>query len=92
MATIRGVKDRRFKFVQLLNSMFEDENLSLGAKGFIGYCLTKTNDWVFHIDHLVSVLKEGEKAIYSIINECIDQGYAIVSDADEIYPVRYRSS
>lgn len=77
MSTVRGVKDRRFKFVQLLNSMFEDPEISLKAKGFIGYCLTKTENWHFHVSHLCSVLKEGEKAIYSVINECISHGYAI---------------
>lgn len=76
MSTIRGVKDRRFNFVQLLNSMFEDSGISLKAKGFIGYCLTKPSDWHFHISHLCNVLKEGEKAIYAVINECIEQGYA----------------
>lgn len=76
MTTIRGVKDRRFKFVQLLNVMLEDPNISLKAKGFIGFCLTKTENWQFHISYLSSVLKEGEKAIYSVINECIENGYA----------------
>src|SRR6185295_3046407 len=76
MSTIRGVRDSRFHFVQLLNSMFEDPDLSLKAKGFIGYCLTKKEDWKFHITHLCSVLKEGEKAIYSVINECVENGYA----------------
>lgn len=77
MCTIRGVKDRRFKFTQILNPMFEDQNLSCKAKGFIGYCLTKPENWHFHISHLVKMLKEGEKAIYSMINECIEQGYAL---------------
>lgn len=77
MSTIRGVKDRRFKFTQLLNCMFEDSELSLKAKGLIGYCLTKTEDWKFHMKHLSSVLKEGERALYSTLNECIEQGYAI---------------
>ncbi len=76
MTTIRGVKDRRFKFVQLLNSMFEDPKLSLKAKGFIGYCLTKTETWHFNVAHLQKVLLEGERAIYSTINECIEHGYA----------------
>lgn len=76
MSTIRGVKDRRFKFVQLLNSMFEDTQLTLKAKGFIGYCLTKKEDWKFRMTHLVTVLKEKETAIYSTINECIANGYA----------------
>lgn len=76
MSTIRGVKDRRFKFVQLLNSMFEDPKISLKSKGFIGFCLTKKEDWDFHISHLCSVLKEGECAIYSTIDECEKNGYA----------------
>jgi hypothetical protein len=76
MSIIRGVKDRRFKFVQLLNSMFEDPKLSLKAKGFIGFCLTKKQDWDFHISHLCKVLKEGEDAIYSTVKECIEHGYA----------------
>jgi hypothetical protein len=77
MSTIRGVKDRRFKFTQILNTMFEDPTISLKAKGLIGYCLTKPEDWRFHISHLASVLKEGEKSIYSAIDECISGGYAI---------------
>lgn len=77
MATIRGVKDRKtVEFVQLFNIMFEDKHLSLKAKGFIGYCLTKPPTWVFHVDYLCSVLKEGEKAIYAVIKECIRLGYA----------------
>ena len=77
MSTIRGVKDRRYKFVQLINEMFEDDKLSLKAKGFIGYCLTKPDTWKFHMQYLCSKLKEGEKAIYSVIDECEEQGYAI---------------
>ncbi len=76
MSIIRGVKDRRFKFVQLLNEMFENPELSLKAKGFIGYCLTKKDTWKFHVKHLCSVLKEGEKAIHAVITECIELGYA----------------
>lgn len=77
MCAIRGVKDRRFKFVQLLNSMFEDQNISLKAKGFIGFCLTNKEDWDFHISHLAKKLKEGERAIYSTIDELEEWGYAI---------------
>lgn len=76
MSTIRGVKDRQVKFTQIMNSMFEDKDLSLRAKGFVGYCLTKTDDWQFRMPHLCNALKEGERALYSIINECIELGYA----------------
>lgn len=77
MTIVRGVKDRRFKFTQLLNSAVEDENLSLKAKGFIWYALSKPEHWIFHISHLVKSLKEGEDAIYSTIKELELQGYAL---------------
>ena len=77
MSTIRGVKDRKHKFTQLLNIMLDDPLLSLKAKGFIGYCLMKPTVWKFHISHLSKVLKEGERALYSVIDECIEIGYAI---------------
>lgn len=76
MSTIRGVKDRKIKFTQILNSMAEDKDLSLKAKGFITFCLTKPESWKFHVDHLSTVLKEGHEAIYSTIKECIKCGYA----------------
>lgn len=77
MKTVRGVKDRRFHFVQLLNAMFEDKKLPLRAKGFIGYCLTKPSSWQFHIKHLCESLDIGRDALYSTINECIEHGYAV---------------
>lgn len=73
---IRGVQDRRFQFVQLLNSMFNDSKLSLKAKGFIGYCLVNKQDFNLHMKKICKDLKEGESAIYSVVNECISLGYA----------------
>lgn len=77
MAVLRGVRDRRFKFTQVLNSMLDDENLSLKAKGLITYCLSKPDGWKFHMSYLVSKLKEGERAIYSTMEEMEREGYAI---------------
>lgn len=77
MSTIRVKKDRSLRFVQLFTSMFEDPKLSLKAKGLIGYCMTKIEDWVFYVDQLASVLKEKHRAIESALNECIKNGYAI---------------
>lgn len=77
MSTIRSKKDRSARFVQLFSSMLEDPNLSLKAKGFIGYCMSKPEDWTFYIKQLASVLKEKERSIESAVNECIRLGYAI---------------
>lgn len=77
MSTLRIKKDRTNPFVQLFTSMFEDKNISLKAKGLLGFCMTKTEDWVFYIDQLAATLKEGHKAINNALNELIQNGYAI---------------
>lgn len=77
MTIIRAVKDRTNPYVQINKKVFEDEKLSLKAKGFIGFCLCKPDHWVFHVAHLATVLVEKETAIYSTINECIEKGYAV---------------
>jgi hypothetical protein len=77
MSVIRSQKNRENPFVQLDKRMFEDKNLSLKAKGFIGYCLSKPDHWKFHVSHLSTVLMEKKDAIYNSINECVEQGYCI---------------
>lgn len=76
MSVIRSVKDRYNPYVQINRKVFDDPNLSLKAKGFIGYCLSKPDHWQFHVDQLASVLKEGKKCVYATIQECIKNGYA----------------
>jgi|GEM_PF-1403507 hypothetical protein len=77
MSVIRAIKDSLNPFVQINKKVFDDPNLSLKAKGLIGFCLSKPDHWVFRINHLEKVLKEKEKALYSTLNECINQGYAL---------------
>jgi hypothetical protein len=76
MQLIRSIKDRANPYVQINKQVFNDSNLSLKAKGFIGHCLSQKDGWEFHVSQLCTVLREGERAIYSTITECIDQGYA----------------
>lgn len=77
MAVIRSIKDRANPYVQINKNVFDDPLLSLKAKGFIGYCLSKPDNWIFHVEQLCKVLKEKETSIYNVIKECIDHGYAI---------------
>lgn len=77
MTILRAVKDKFNPFVQINKKMFEDSNLSLKAKGLIGYCLSKKDYWVFYVEAMAKELKEGETAIYNAIKECVEQGYAI---------------
>lgn len=77
MTIIRSIKDRNNPYVQINKTVFDDPLISLKAKGFIGYCLSKPDTWTFHVTQLATVLKEKELSIYNVIKECIDHGYAI---------------
>lgn len=80
---IRTSKDKKNPYVMINKSVFEDPNLSLKAKGLLGYCLSKPDGWHFNVHHLASVLKEGKQAIYSGFNELIENGYCVREQARE---------
>ena len=75
MSLIRVQKNKDNPYVILNKEFLEDESISLKLKGFLAYCLSKPDDWQFHVLQLASVLKEGRKAIYNIIKEGIEHGY-----------------
>jgi len=77
MSIVRSIKDRENPYVQIDRRMLDNPNLSLKAKGFIGFCLGKPDNWTFYVSNLCASLKEGKSAIYSVIKECVVQGYAI---------------
>lgn len=77
MTILRAQKDRENPYVQINRKMFDDPALSLKAKGFIGYCLSKKDDWRFYVTQLADSLKEGKDSIYSTIKEVEKEGYCI---------------
>ena len=77
MKIIRSKKDKQNPCVQISIKMLDDSNISLKTKGFIAYCLSKTDDWTFYVEQLALVLKEKKSAIYSAIQEAIFNGYCI---------------
>lgn len=62
-------------FVTIHKGALENPNLSFKSKGLWAYCMTRPNDWVFHVNHLATVSKEGKDAIYSAIRELQSEGY-----------------
>lgn len=80
MSIIRIQKNKDNPYVIVHKGFLEDPNISLKLKGFLAYCLSKPNDWKFHVRHLASVLKEGKDAIYGIIDEGIEHGYITRSE------------
>lgn len=77
MSVLRSRKDRENPYVQINRKMFDDPNLSMRTKGFIGYCLSKPDEWKFYIEQLASVLKEKKTALYAAIKEAEREGYCI---------------
>lgn len=74
---VRTSKDKEHPYVMLNKTFFEDQNLSLKAKGLLGYCMCKPDGWSFHVDQMATVLKEKKHSIYSAFKELIKFGYCI---------------
>lgn len=75
MTIVRISKDSNNPYVILNKKFLEDPDITLKLKGFLAYCLSKPDDWEFHVRQLASVLKEGKTSLYNIINEGIQNGY-----------------
>ncbi len=75
MSVIRIKHERNY--VVLQKEMLENPNISLKAKGLWAYCLSKPDNWEFHITQLVSAVKEGRDFVRNAIDELIEFGYCI---------------
>jgi hypothetical protein len=66
-------KDNPYRMVS--RALFEDNRLSLEARGLMGYILVKPDDWQVKVTDLVKQGKSGKNRIYRILNELIEFGY-----------------
>jgi len=64
-------------FFMMYNEAFRDESLSLKARGLLATIMSLPKKWDFSIDGIASILKEGKTAIYTAIDELIEQGYCV---------------
>jgi hypothetical protein len=74
MSVIR-VSHQKNYVVILNDTVLTDPNLSFKAKGLWAYCMSKPDDWIFNVGHLMTVSKEKRDSVYSAINELVDAGY-----------------
>ncbi len=63
------------RFATIPNAIFEDLRLSVGAKGTLGYLLSRPPNWTVRHDQLRIALRVGRKALESIFKELINAGY-----------------
>ncbi len=65
------------KFVTLSRDSLWDTKLSLKAVGLWARCMSRPDNWTFHVSELAKSGKEKECAIYAAINELIEAGYVL---------------
>ena len=72
---LRVSKDKSNPYVMLNKTFFNDPRLSFKAKGLLGFCLSKPDDWHFSVSHLKTVSTDGKDSIYSALDELVQFGY-----------------
>ncbi len=77
MTIIRVIHNRENPYVQLNKHGLWDERLSLKAIGLWARCMSKPDNWEFHISEICKHTKEGKTSVYNAINELIETGYCI---------------
>ena len=73
MDIVRVIKSK--DYTTICNRIFKDRRLSLKAKGLLAMLLSFSDNWNLSIKGLIAILKEGETAIRSTMNELIKNGY-----------------
>ena len=70
-------------FTVLYNGVLENPDLSFKAKGLWAYCMSKPDNWQFHVTHLATVSKDGIDAVYSALSELEAAGLVEKSQPNE---------
>ena len=65
-------------YTVMSNYHLRDKNLSYKAKGLLSFMLSLPDDWDYSINGLVSISKEGVKAIRNILQELQRYGYLVI--------------
>lgn len=80
MTVIRIKHNRENPYVQINKESLWDERLSCKAVTLLVRCMSRPDDWKFHVVELASKFKEGRKTVDSAIHELIQYGYAVRID------------
>lgn len=62
-------------YTTISNEALRDNTLSHKAKGLLCMIIGLSEEWVFSVEGLTKISKEGLSSIYATINELIDKGY-----------------
>jgi hypothetical protein len=68
------------RFTIVPNAVFNDDDLSLGAKGLLGYLLSRPGNWQVRHDQLQYKLRIGRKLLTKLLIELEEAGYLARDD------------
>jgi hypothetical protein len=74
---VRVEHDKKNPYLTINTTFLNDKNLTLKAKGLLGYFLSKPNDWTIMMHDLTNKHKDGRDSIYSAMKELRENGYMI---------------
>ncbi|OCZ50854.1 hypothetical protein [Dehalobacter sp. TeCB1] len=78
---IRVKKDKDNPYVMLNKGFLNNPKISWKSKGLLAYLLSKPDNWIISISHLIKESEDGEKSIRSGLNElqeyCYRQHYPV---------------
>ena len=77
MTIVRVKHNRENPYVLINKAALWNPNLSLKAVGLWAKCLSRPDDWKFHVSELADSSKEGKRAIYSAIDELESERYVL---------------
>ncbi len=77
MSIIRVIHNRENPYVQINKQALWNPRLSLKAIGLWAKCLSRPDDWLFHVNELARKGKDKQKAIYSAIDELERERYVL---------------
>ena len=86
MAVIRVNKTKDYTVMS--NTHLKDKNLSLKAKGLLSIMLSLPDGWNYSIEGLISICKEGERAVKSTLEELKKYKYLVTT---KLYPNQTQS-
>lgn len=94
--TIRRAKhDKEHPYVMISKNIFRDPDLSLKAKGLLGYLLSLPDNWVTHLIQVANAVSIGKDSAQSLFKELIDAGYCgktIVREKGRFEKINYEFS
>jgi hypothetical protein len=65
------------QYVRIDNAVFSDKRLSWGARGLMGYLLSRPDTWQMRLYDLVAHGPEGQQKIRRLISELKTAGYVV---------------